>query len=295
MVEKTSVSRIIFIIVNTLLVGVFCFLCILPLWHVVMASFSEPTALMNTNGIVWWICGSGSVEGYKLVFESTMLWRTYGNTIFYVVASTGLGLALTVVAGYLVSRKNFKLQKPLLIFIMVTLVFNGGTIPTYMVVRSLGLTQSPLAIILPSLTSAYYCIMMKSAFEGLPESFEEAAKLDGAHPLVILFQILFPLILPTCAVIAMYMIVVQWNSWYPSYMYLNRAEEWWSLQMYMRQLTIMNDLTSIIQGGGSADRVLNATLVQYCVIIVGTLPVLIIYPFIQKYFVTGMTLGGVKE
>lgn len=295
MVERRSVSRIIFVVCNTLLIAAFCFVCLLPLWHVVMASFSNPALLMNTSGIVWWFQGSGSLEGYKLVFESTMLWRSYANTFLYVGASTALGVMLTAIAGYLISRKEFKLKKPLTLFIMFTMVFNGGTIPTYMIVRTLGMTNNPLSIILPSLTSAYYCILMKSAFEGLPESFEEAAKLDGAHPMIILFKILFPLVLPTCAVVAMFMIVAQWNNWYSSYMYLPRAEEWWSLQMYMRQLTIQNDLTSIIQGGSSADRILSATLVPYCVLIVGTLPVLIIYPFIQKYFVAGMTLGGVKE
>lgn len=295
MIEKRTVSRIIFVCFNIALLTAFCFICIVPLWHVVMASFSNPALLMNTTGIVWWFKGTGSLEGYKLVFASPMLWRSYANTFLYVGASTVLGVLLTAIAGYLISRKDFKLKKPLTLFIMFTMVFNGGTIPTYMIVRTLGLTNNPLSIILPSLTSAYYCIMMKAAFEGLPESFEEAAKLDGAHPMTILFQILFPLVLPTCAVIAMFMIVAQWNNWYSSYMYLPRAEQWWSLQMYMRQLTIQNDLTSIIQGGSSADRIMNATLVPYCVLIVGTLPVLLIYPFIQKYFVTGMTLGGVKE
>ncbi len=295
MVEKTSVSRIIFVIINITLLSLFCFVCLVPLWHVIMASFSDPGALLQHQGIVWWIQGSGSLGGYKLIFESTRIWRTYLNSIFYVVVATALGVFLTAIAGYLLSRKQFKLKKPLTLFIMFTMVFNGGTIPTYMIVRSLGMTNTPFAIILPSLTSAYYCIMMKSAFELLPESFEEAAKLDGAHPLIILFKILFPLVLPTCAVIAMFMIVVQWNSWYPSYMYLPRAEEWWALQMYMRQITIENDLSTILQGAHTGDEILNATLVQYCVIVAGTLPIMVIYPFIQKYFVTGMTLGGVKE
>lgn len=295
MVEKKSASRIVFVIINTTLLALFCFVCIVPFWHVIMASFSDPLALMNGPSLVFWIQGKGSLEGYKIVLASTRLWRTYLNTFLYVGATAVLGVFITAIAGYLLSRKEFKLRKFLTMFIMFTMVFNGGTIPTYIIVRSLGLTNTPLAIILPSLTSAYFCIMAKAAFESLPESFTEAAELDGAHPMVILFKILFPLVMPTMAVIAMFLIVMQWNNWYSSYMYLPRAEEWWSLQMYMREVTIKNNMSAIIQSGGTVESALNATLVKYCVVIVGTLPVLAIYPFMQRYFVTGMALGGVKE
>lgn len=295
MIEKRTHSRVVFVIVNTLLLGLFCFICIVPLWHVVMASFSDPKELMNAPSLVFWIQGKGSLAGYKIVLSSMRLWRTYLNTFLYVGATAVLGVFLSAIAGYLLSRKEFKLRKALTLFIMFTMVFNGGTIPTYMIVRSLGLTNTPLAIILPSLTSAYFCIMSKAAFESLPESFTEAAKIDGAHHLVILFKILFPLVLPTMAVVAMFIMVMQWNNWYTSYMYLPRAEEWWSLQMYMREITIKNNMSAIIQSGGSVQTAINATLVKYCVVVVGTLPILIVYPFMQKYFVTGMTLGGVKE
>lgn len=277
------------------MLAVFCFMCIVPLWHVIMSSFSDPVALMNAPSLVMWVQGGGSLEGYKIVLSSGRLWRSYLNTFLYVGGTTVLGLTLTTLAGFLMSRKDFKLRKPLTLFILFTMVFNGGTIPMYAVVSGLGLLNTPLAIILPTMTNAYYCIMMKSAFEQIPESFSEAAKIDGASPMKILFKVQLPLVKPTMAVIAMFMIVMQWNDWYASYMYLPRAEEWWSLQMFMRQLLIENDTSSMVQGGSAFENIMNSTLVQYCVVIVGTLPVLVVYPFVQKYFVTGMTLGGVKE
>lgn len=296
MVERTTKSRIAFCILNYGLMIGFGFLCIIPIWHVVMASFSEPRLLMSASGIIFAPLGKPTVDGYGMVLSDPAILRGYMNTLIYVVSNAAAGTFLTAIAGFLVSRKNFRLARPLTLFIMFTMIFNGGLIPTYMVIRSLGIINTRLAIILPALMNAYYIIVMKSAFEQLPAAYEESAKLDGAGPCRILFQILLPLVKPTLVVIIMFSVIGQWNSWYPASIYLPRARDAWPLQLIMRSLLIQNDVSKLVTSSNDANHIVNMTgnLVKYCVTVVGTLPILVAYPFAQRYFVTGITLGGVK-
>lgn len=296
MIERTSKSRIIFCIFNYGVLIVFGFLCLMPLWHVLMASVSDPRLLMASSGILFAPLGRPTLEGYRIVLSNSAIIEGYGNTLLYVVTNAAAGTFLTAIAGFLVSRKNFKLARPLTVFIMFTMIFSGGLIPTYMVIRSLGFINTRWAIIVPALMNAYYIIVMKSAFEQLPGAYEESAKLDGAGPVRILFQILLPLVKPTLVVIIMFSVIGQWNSWYPASIYLPRVREKWPLQLIMRSLLIQNDVSKLLTSSSEASHVVNMTgnLVKYAVTIVGTLPILVAYPFAQRYFVTGITLGGVK-
>lgn len=187
MIERTSKSRIIFCIFNYGVLIVFGFLCLMPLWHVLMASVSDPRLLMASSGILFAPLGRPTLEGYRIVLSNSAIIEGYGNTLLYVVTNAAAGTFLTAIAGFLVSRKNFKLARPLTVFIMFTMIFSGGLIPTYMVIRSLGFINTRWAIIVPALMNAYYIIVMKSAFEQLPGAYEESAKLDGAGPVRILF------------------------------------------------------------------------------------------------------------
>ena len=296
MVEKTTKSRIAFCALNYGLLVVFGFICLIPLWHVLMASVSEPRLLMASSGILFAPLGKATLEGYGIVLSNSAVIEGYGNTLLYVAVNAIVGTFLTAIAGFLVSRKNFRLAKPLTAFIMFTMIFNGGLIPSYMVIRGLGLIYTRWAIILPALMNAYFIIVMKSSFEQLPAAYEESAKLDGAGPVRILFQILLPLVKPTLVVVIMFAIIGQWNSWYPASIYLPRVREKWPLQLIMRSLLIQNDVSKLLTSSNDANHVINMTgnLVKYCVTIVGTLPILVAYPFAQRYFVTGITLGGVK-
>ena len=296
MIEKRTVSRMVFNIFNYGLLAIFTLLCIMPVWHVVMASISNPRLLMGSSGLLLAPLGQATGEGYKLVFQNDSILIGYGNTIFYVIICAILSTVLTSIAGYLVSRKDFKLAKPLTLLIMFTMMFNAGTIPTYMLIRSLGMLNTRWAIIIPGLMSAYYVIMIKSAFEQLSPAYEESAKLDGASPVIILFRIMLPLILPSLVVIIMFTVIGQWNSWYPASIYLPRARDKWPLQMFMREMLIQNDTSKIVATAGEANAAADMTgnLVKYSVTVVGTAPILLAYPFAQKYFVTGITLGGVK-
>ena len=296
MVEKTTKSRIAFCALNYGLLVVFGFICLIPLWHVLMASVSEPRLLMASSGILFAPLGKATLEGYGIVLSNSAVIEGYGNTLLYVAVNAIVGTFLTAIAGFLVSRNNFRLAKPLTAFIMFTMIFNGGLIPSYMVIRGLGLINTRWAIILPALMNAYFIIVMKSSFEQLPAAYEESAKLDGAGPVRILFQILLPLVKPTLVVVIMFAIIGQWNSWYPASIYLPRVREKWPLQLIMRSLLIQNDVSKLLTSSNDANHVINMTgnLVKYCVTIVGTLPILVAYPFAQRYFVTGITLGGVK-
>jgi len=294
MVEKRSGSRAVFNIINYSLMAVFCFICIAPLWHVLMASISDPRALMNVTGILFTPEGEATFRGYQLVFRNNSILTGYINTLVYVGTIAIAGTALTMVAGFVISRKT-KLQKPMTIFIIFTMMFSGGLIPSFIINLNLGIVNTRYAIILPALMNAFYIIIMKSAFEQLPSSFEESAKIDGAGPLRILITILAPLIKATTAVIMMFVIVMQWNSWFPAAIYLQQRRDLWPLQLFMREVLVQNDTARILSGSDAMRRAdFTSNLVRYCVTIVGTLPILCVYPFAQKYFVKGITLGGVK-
>lgn len=295
MVEKNSFGRILFKILNCTFMIAFSVLCIAPIWHVAMASISDPRLLMGSSGILWKPLGEITLKGYEIVMKNKDILLGYANTLFYVLWNAVAGTVCTLVAGFLCSRKDFKLAKPLTVFIMFTMMFSGGLIPTYMVYRGLGLINTRWVMMIPGLMNAFYLIMMKSAFEQLDPGYEESAKLDGAGPLKILFKVLAPLVKANIAVIVMFTVILQWNSWYPASIYLPKVRELWPLQLFMREILINNDSSIIMTASdalGKAD--FTSNLVKYCVTIVGTLPILCAYPFAQKYFVTGVTLGGVK-
>lgn len=295
MIEKNTPSRIIFNIVNYGFMAAFAIACIAPIWHVVMASISDPRLLMGSSGILWKPLGNITGKGYGIVFQNKSILVGYANTLLYVVWHAVIGTLCTMIAGYLVSRKNFKLATPLMLFILFTMMFNGGLIPGYMVIRSLKMLNTRWVMLIPGLMNAFYITMMKSAFEQLSSSYEESAKLDGAGPLTILFRILVPLVKANIAVVVMFTVVMQWNSWYPASIYLPAERNLWPLQLIMREILIQNDSSKVLMGSDAMAKAdFTNNLVKYCVTVVGTLPVLCAYPFAQKYFVTGVTIGGVK-
>ncbi|MDN5315120.1 MAG: putative aldouronate transport system permease protein [Clostridiales bacterium] len=294
MVEKLTPSRTVFNILNYTFMIILCVICLAPLWHVMMASISDPRALMAASGLLFKPVGEITMRGYELVLQNKQILGGYVNTIIYVVGTTLLGTTLTIIGGFVLSRKT-KLQVPFILIIIFTMMFNGGLIPSYMVNRTLGLINNRWAILIPGVINAFYIIIMKSSFEQLPASYEESAKLDGASPMTVMFRILLPLVKATTAVVAMFIIVQQWNSWFPASIYLTKRRDLWPLQLIMREILVQNDTARILTASDAinkADMVSN--LVKYCVTIVGTLPVLCVYPFAQKYFVKGVTLGGVK-
>lgn len=294
MVYKKTIGVYIFETINAILMLLIIFICIAPILHVFFASLSDPAALSSHRGIILFPLGSATLKGYMLVFSNPNIVTGYANTIFYVVVGTFISMVLTVFGGYAFSRKNFMLHNHLMLFVSFTMLFNGGMIPTYMVIKSLGLIDTRLAIIIPSAISVFNLVIMRTSFMQIPDSIEESAKLDGANDFTILFRIILPLSKAVLAVILLFYAVFQWNSWFSASIYL-RDRNLFPLQLVLREILVQNNTTSIMQSSDlSKDTDLYKSLVKYSTIIVATLPIMLVYPFIQKYFVTGVMIGSVK-
>jgi len=292
--NKKSPSRRVFEVCNVLFLCLIGFVFLAPILHVVFASFSDPVELGRKTGIILWPAGAPTLEGYKIVLNSPNILSGYLNTAFYVVAGTVISTLLTIIGAYCLSRKSFRYRNRVMLFISFTMLFNGGMMPTYMMVRNLGLYDSRWAVIIPSAISVFNLIIMRTSFMEVPDSLEEAARIDGASDLVIMVRIILPLSKAVIAVIVLYYAVAIWNSWFPAMIYLkDRAK--YPLQLILREILLTND-TSIMNS--SADSVRNvslyAQLVKYCTIVVATAPILCIYPFIQKYFTKGVMIGSIK-
>ena len=294
MVQKKTVGKVIFDIINYIILAAIAFICVLPLWHVLMASLSDPTHLARNEGVIFWPLGEATLHGYSLVFRNPNIATGYGNTLIYVTLNTLLGIVTTAIAGYILSRKYFVFKSFLVFFVTFTMMFNGGLIPTYMVVRDLGWIDKRVALIVPGCMSVFNIVIMRTSIQAIPDSLEESAKLDGAGNMTILFKIILPLVKATMAVLILFMAVAQWNSWFNAMIYI-KTRRLFPLQLILREILIQNDVSQITSGTEAVNQMdLYKPLVQYCTTIVATAPILCIYPFVQKYFVTGVMIGSLK-
>ena len=263
-----------------------------PCWYVIVASFSNPVELYNGSTLLLWPRGF-SLAAYEIIMEHTMLWKSYANTLLYVTLSTVVGLALTILGSYVLSRRALPGQRVMLTLIMITMFFGGGLIPTYLIVVELGLIDSIWSMVLPSAISTYNLIMMLTYFGTMPLSLEESARLDGANDFVILTRIIVPLSKAVIAVIALYILVGSWNSYMPAIIYL-RNRDLYPLQVILREILISGTSNLDSLTSGYDDFAAYSESVKYTTIILSTLPVMVLYPFLQKFFVKGVMLGAIK-
>lgn len=265
--------------------------CLYPLVYVLSMSISDPLAAARRE--VWLLPKGFSVSSYQIIFENQQVWRSYYNTIYYTVFGTIINVVMTIILAYPLSRRNFFLRNPISIMVTFTMFFGGGLVPSFILINQLGLYNTRWAILIPSAISAYNMIIAKTFFQSIPESLVESAKLDGASDLRILFSIVFPLSMPIISVLVLYYAVGHWNSYFPALLYLNDADLQ-PLQLYLRRILIEN--TGELSGDMaiSVDKSLAAMQLKYSIIIVSTLPILCIYPFLQKYFVKGVMIGAIK-
>lgn len=298
-IRRNSLGGTVFDTLNHFFMAVFIAACIIPVLHVACASFSDPAWVMRQTGIIWYIKGF-NLNGYRLVLSNKDILMGYLNTIFYVIATTGLGMLLTVLTAYVVSRKDAIWATPFMLFMAITMMFNGGMIASYMVVtKGLNLYNSRLAIILPSCLSVFNIILVRTAMISLPADLEESAMLDGAGRMTILFRIILPLIKATLATVILFLVVFQWNSWFTASIYLSDRSKY-PLQLILKEILITGDTTinassgSSIASNFSGDITMYKQLIKYCTIMVSTIPVFIFYPFIQKYFESGVMIGAIK-
>lgn len=298
-IRNKSVGSRIFDLINILFFAAVIVACIMPVWHVVCASFSDASWVLNQTGIIWRVSGF-NVNGYKLVFQNNSIWTGFANTIFYVVTGTLLSMLLTVMGAYAFSRKDFLWSNPVMFGISFTMMFSGGMIPSYILVtQTLHMYDSRLAMIIPTAMNAFNLIIIRTAMQNVPASLEESAMLDGAGRFTILFKIVLPLIKATLATIMLYMVVGQWNSWFNALIYL-RTRTKFPLQLILREIlitatdTAKNSGNTIDSSSISGDLTLYKQLIKYCTIVVSTVPMFIFYPFIQKYFESGVMIGAIK-
>ena len=279
----TPLGERIFYWADALLMILLCVLILIPLVHVLAGSFSDGVAYMGHSGLLIWPLNP-TVDAYRAVFRNQNIWTGYANTLFIVVVGTVLDMIFTLVAAYVLSRRNYMLKRFFTIMVVFSMYFSGGMIPFFLVVKEVGLYKSTWALIIPSLINVFNLIIMRTAMLGVPDSLEESAQLDGAGHLTILFRIITPLILPTVAVVTLYYAVSHWNSWFNAMLFIKDRKQY-PLQLILREVLILSDTDE--------DFTLSET-VQFATIVVATVPVLTIYPFIQKYFVKGVMVGAVK-
>ena len=265
-----------------------------PIYFVLAASFSSAKGLAANYGLLLLPIRPLSLTAYELVFRNPLVLSGYGNTFIILFVGVSINLVLTLIGAYVISLKGALLSRPLALLMLFTMYFSGGMIPSYINIKSFGLMDTLWALIIPGAISTYNLLIMRSAFAALPDSMYEAAYLDGASHLRILTQIYIPLSSATIAVLALYYAVGHWNSWFNASLYISTTSKY-PLQLVLRQILILNEnseLNATMTDNG--EQALYADLVKYALIVVSMIPVLIIYPFVQKHFVKGVTIGAVK-
>lgn len=288
---KRSIGEHIFDGFNYTLLFIVVVLTLYPFWYIVVGSFSETTKFAAHSGILLTPLGF-STEAYTAVLANKDVWVGYRNTLFYVVFGTAINMAVTIVTAYVVSRKNLYFKRALLFFAVFTMYFSGGLIPTYLQINNLGLVDTLWALLLPGAMSTYNMIVLRTAFLNVPDSLEESARLDGAGDLTMLFRIYVPLTIPTIAVLILFYAVGHWNSWFGALIYI-RKRSLYPLQIFLREILLRGSAAEMVDATDFDAALLERT-VKFATIVVSTVPVLCIYPFVQKYFVKGVMIGAIK-
>ena len=290
-IKKTFGERV-FTVINYIMLSLLMLICFYPIYYVLVASFSDSQLLMQHSGILLKPIGA-TVSAYKKVFQNPMIGRGYFNTIFLIVVGVILEVFMTSIGAYFLSRKNVMFKKFIMIFITFTMFFSGGMIPFYLTVKDLHLKNTLWGLIIPFLISTYNLIIMRTSFESIPESLTESARIDGAGHIRILFSIVLPLSKAILTVMVLYYGIGIWNSWFWASTLL-RNRELYPLQVILREILLSNDLGNMTTGVAVADQESVAATIKYATIIVSTVPILCIYPFLQKHFTKGVMIGAVK-
>ena len=291
-VRESRGDRVYYAIVYFVLL-LLALIVVYPLYFVVIASFSSADAVLA--GKVYLFPVDIDFTGYIRCFERTDIWIGYGNTIWYTLAYTILSVVFTVTAAWALSRKTLPFRKFWMIFFTITMFFGGGLIPFYKVVSDLGMLDNPLSIILPGTVSAWNLFMAKTFFQtGVPDSIIEAAELDGANRLRLFVSVILPLSMPIVAVLALYYAVGQWNSYFNAMIFLQDANLF-PLQLVLKEILTASESTT----GGSGETILEqfrlANQLKYVTVIISSLPVFCLYPFVQKFFAQGVMVGSLKD
>ncbi|MFC0211964.1 carbohydrate ABC transporter permease [Paenibacillus chartarius] len=288
---KQSWGSRIFDSVNVTLLAIFALLTVIPFIYVIAGSFATQKELMLRGFILF--PTEFSLDAYKYIFSTQTLVRSLGVTIFITIAGTLINIFFTCLMAYPLARKDMDFRKPILMMVVFTMLFSGGMIPTFLVVKQLGMIDSYWSLLIPNAISAFNLIIMRNFFQQLPDGLEESAKIDGCNDLGIFFRIVLPLSMPAIATFSLFYAVGHWNTFFNAILYINDNTKW-PIQVLLRQIVILasggvGDSTAM-----EADFVPPEQSVKMAVIVVSTLPILLVYPFLQKHFAKGVLLGSVK-
>ena len=288
-----SLSDKVLLLVGYLLLALFVIAIIIPIIYIVIASFMDPITLQNSG--ISFNLDKWTTTAYERVLSNSQIWVGFRNAIIYSVVFTVVSVGVTLLAAYPMSRTDFKGRGLFNTIFMITMFFGGGLIPTYLLISNLGLLNSMWAVILPGAFSVWNMIIARSYYQGIPAELREAADVDGANELTYYFMILLPVCTPVITVLALWQFVGMWNSYFDAMIYLNSASKQ-PLQLVLRSILIQNQPESgmISDMQSTAARAQLAELLKYATIIISSLPLLIMYPFFQKYFDSGIMVGSVK-
>ncbi|MGX7031064.1 carbohydrate ABC transporter permease [Vagococcus zengguangii] len=297
---KDTLADKIFLKFNFVFLLLALLIVLYPLVYIVSASISDPS-LVN-SGEMWLLPKGITWEGYTTILNNDSIWRGYANTIYYTVLGTSINLLVTLPCAYALSRKDLYGRSAFMSFLLVTMFIGGGLIPSYLLIKNLGMLNTVWALVIPGAVSVYNLIVTRTFFETtIPREMEEAAIIDGCSDFKMFTSIILPLSMPIIAVMALFYGVGHWNSYFSALIYLSDKAKY-PLQMVLREILVLQDMSSnSINGNMSSDMAAMmyskqqlVQVIKYGIMIVSTLPVIVVYPFLQKYFVKGMMIGSVK-
>ena len=288
---KLRQSKIsLFDVINYLLMAMLILITVYPFYYVICASLSDPTKIAGETLLLY--PKGFTLEGYKAVLNNKNIFIGYRNTLFYVIVGTAVNIILTTIVAYSLSKKTYWGTK-VMFLITFTMFFGGGLVPRYIVNQKLGLVGSPLSQILPDAIAVWNLIVMRTSFLQLPDEIEDAAKMDGCSDWKYFTKIVIPLSKATIAVMVLFYGVGHWNAWFNASIYL-RSREMYPLQLFLREILILNSMEDMSNFAQGEMKIMIEDTIKYATIIVSTLPILVSYPFLQKYFVKGVMVGAIK-
>jgi putative aldouronate transport system permease protein len=291
MYKETTADRLFGLLVYVGLL-IIVIVVLYPLLYVLSASISNPELVVN--GTMWLWPTDITLEGYSKIFHNKEILTGYGNTILYTVVGTAINIVMTILAAYPLSRKDFAGRGVITAMIVFTMFFSGGLIPTYLLVKNLHMMNTIWALVIPGAVSVWNIIIMRTFFQnGIPNEIQESASIDGCSNIGILWRIVLPLSMPIIAVLILFYSVGHWNSYFSALIYLTRRSDY-PLQLILREILVQEDMNEMQQSAFTMNIILQKEIIKYAVIIVANLPILMLYPFLQRYFVKGVLVGAIK-
>lgn len=291
MIERKTYGERIFVVFNTLLLVAISLIMLYPMLYEIFVSLSDPIALQKHPGAILWPQGF-TTYAYGWVLSKDSVWVGYKNTLITIVVGLAINLTMTCIGAYFLTRKNVMWHKPVMILILISMYFSGGLVPSYLLVKGLGMYNTLWAIMVPNAISTYNMILLRSYFSTIPESLVESVYMDGGGHGTILFKIFIPLSLPAMAVMVLYYGVGHWNTYFNAMIYINDRSKF-TLQLILRDILIQGTNLDVDEQSAEYQQVIES--IKGAMVVVTTVPILLIYPFLQKYFVGGIMIGSLKE